>query len=484
MGQAFVYFCASLAAIGGLLFGYDIGVISGVLTQPHFIDIFGVDGKISANVEGGIVSSLMAGCFVGSLFSGWSCDYFGRKYTILIGSAVFTVGAALQTASHGLGVMITGRVIAGLAIGVLSMAVPLYQSEISPPHLRGRLISLQQWAITIGIFVAFLLNYGFSFTDGEVSWRAPLGIQIAPAVVLAFGCMFLSFSPRWLIKKGRLDDAKQVLAKLRADGNINDELVAAEFNEIYEEVELERAAAASTSWSQVFGPRCRRRIALGILIQALQQLTGINSIMYYAPKVFASAGLDDQKGPLLAQAINGVVNVLSTIPAVLFVDSWGRRKTLMSGALIMGVAMTIVGILIAVYAQDVNGKTVVTNSGATYSVIVFVYVFVAGFAFSWGPIAWIYPSEIFPLNIRAKGVALATASNWLFNFIIGQVSPLLMESIGFGLYIIFAIFCAIMIVSIYFLFPETKGKTLEMMDEVFGATTDAAPSSKAKEAAA
>jgi sugar porter (SP) family MFS transporter len=471
MGKFYVYTCAAFAAIGGILFGYDIGVISGVLDSPAFNQIFGQDGKISDVTVGVIVSILTIGCFLGSLISGWSADYLGRKQSITLGSLVFILGAGLQTGANNIGTLYAGRFIAGLAIGVLSTVVPMYQSEIAPNELRGRLVSLQQWAVTWGILISFLINYGCAFGSGDPMWRLPLGLQIIPAFILWVGSLSMPNSPRWLLEKGFEDKAYLTLAKLRDDGTMDSSKAIEEFNLIQQTINEERRVQIS-SYKSLFGKRYRRRVILGILIQAFQQLTGINSIMYYAPKIFDQAGLHGQQAKLLATAINGIVNVLATIPAILFVDKWGRRQTLISGAFIMGIAMMIIGILMGVYSTktyDEQGVVQVSmfNNGASYAVIIFIYVFVAGFAFSWGPVAWIYNSEIFPLTIRSKAISIATASNWLCNYIIGQVSPILINRITFGIYIIFAAFCFIMLVSVYFFFPETKGFSLEEIESVF-----------------
>ncbi|KAI9299116.1 general substrate transporter [Neoconidiobolus thromboides FSU 785] len=481
MSKGYMYGVAAFAAIGGLLFGYDIGVISGVFEVDDFIAQFTDRAAFEAGAiidvpgwkKGLITSMLTLGCFIGSLFSGWFADRFGRKYSILLASVIFCLGAALQTAAYDLGLMIPGRLIAGLSIGILSMVVPLYQSEISDPTVRGRLISFQQWAITIGIAVSFWINYGCKISlTGPIAWRLPLGLQIVPAFLLGVGSIFAPFSPRWLIDHSREAEGLKVLAKLRSGGDESNPAVIEEYNEIKAQADIDRAQQAR-SYLELLRGNIRRRTLLGVFIQAFQQLTGINSVMYYAPAIFQQAGFD-RTGGLLATAINGIVNMLSTIPAILFVDKWGRRKTLMYGAVVMGIGMTIAGAMIAGFGTNVFDEKTGTyrvdmgnNIGASYTVIVFIYIFVAGFAFSWGPIAWIYPAEIFPMRVRSKGTSITTASNWLFNYIVGLVSPILMESITWGLYIIFAAFCVIMAVSIYWWYPETKGLSLEDMDVIF-----------------
>ncbi|KAJ1924836.1 hypothetical protein IWQ60_004945 [Tieghemiomyces parasiticus] len=471
MGGLQVYTAAGVAAIGGLLFGYDTGVISGVLDMDNFKTYYNFP---DATMRGTIVAMLTLGCFLGSLASGYLADRIGRKFSIVLGSAVFIVGAALQTAALNTAMLIVGRIVAGLGIGVLSMCVPLFQSEIAPAPIRGRLVSLQQWAITIGIAVSFWIDYGTSKMgpDTTATWRIPFGLQMVPAVLLIIGILLMPFSPRWLVDHGKDAQALQVLARLRSHGDECDPAVLAEYEQIKEEVRFERENSVRSYFALLRKP-IRRRLVLGVLIQIFQQLTGINVIMYFGPSLFAQAGLSGSNATLLATGINGVVNVLATIPAILYIDRWGRRKTLMSGSAVMGIAYLVIGCIIAtkgtkVVADDGAVSVAMSSSAASYATIVFVYVFVAGFAYSWGPIGWIYPSEIFPLNCRAKATSISTAANWLFNFAIGQIAPILMERITWGLYILFACFAVAAIIMVYFFFPETKGRTLEEMDEVFG----------------
>ncbi|CAG8532396.1 4293_t:CDS:10 [Cetraspora pellucida] len=433
--------------------------------------------------EGTIVSSFLAGCFAGALVSGYFADRIGRKYSILGGSLVFTVGGILQATSTTFAQLYTGRIVSGISIGILSMMVPLYQSEISPKDIRGRLVSLQQFSITIGIAVAFWIDYAADKIDSSSQWRIPLWVQCIPALLLALGTLILPFSPRWLLDHDRDDEALVVLAKLRANGDKTDPIVTDEFNEIKENVIFEREFGAKSYLELVkIGPEnIRKRVILGIAIQAFQQLTGMNAIMYYAPRIFASAGIINNSSSLLATGVNGVVNMLATIPAILWIDTWGRRPTLVSGGAFMGTFMLIIGIILAVhgtkyYDEELGKHSLHLDSTASsYSVIVFIYLFVASFAYSWGPCGWIYPAEIFPLRIRGKALSLTTASNWLFNFVIGQVSPILLDSITWGTYIIFGVFGLTMAVSVFIFFPETKGKTLEEMDNIFGDKKSALP---------
>ncbi|KAI8871288.1 general substrate transporter, partial [Ramicandelaber brevisporus] len=470
-GHGQSYRAAALAAIGGFLFGYDIGVMGSAMAMDNFKSYF---DKPDAFMRGFIVAMLTLGCFLGSLIAAPMTDRLSRKRSIMIAAFVFTVGGALQCAAWARWVLILGRVIAGLGIGVLSMAVPLFQSEIAPKQLRGRLISFQQLSITIGIAVSFWIDYGFlHLGDTTASWRVPLGLQIAPALLLGFGITSMPESPRWLVDNDRDDEAIAVLAKLRANGDKTDAAVLAEYQEIKDAVMFDRRTALR-SYRELFRPVLRRRTWLGIGIQAMQQLTGINVIMYYAPYIFLQAGLGSVSSTLLAQGINGVVNMGMTIPAILYVDRWGRRPTLLSGSLIMGLAYLVIGAVMGatgtpVTLDDGTAAMNISSEAAKYTCIVFVYVFVGGFAYSWGPVGWIYPAEIYPLRVRSKATSFTTASNWLFNFVIAQVAPIVMQAITWKFYLIFMAFNWLSLLVVWYFYPETKGRSLEEMDKVFGA---------------
>ncbi|KAJ2037256.1 hypothetical protein H4S03_003093 [Coemansia sp. S3946] len=461
------YLVGGVSAIGGFLFGYDIGVISSILEMDYWKLYFHNPGSVGVGV---IVSLLTAGCFVGSLCAGWIADRFSRKRAIMSACVVFCLGAAIQCGSRNRAMLIIGRFIAGLGVGVLSMSVPVFQSEIAPPHIRGRLVSLQQWAITWGILVAFWIDYGCHFIDSHASWRIPIGLQIVPAVILFVSMIFMPYSPRWLVDNDRIDEAQKVLARLRSGGDIHAPEVMEELEEIKEAVRIDRETAVR-SYTDLLRVPIRRRVVLGVLIQALQQLTGINVSMYFATSIFKQAGLSGNNAPLLAQGVNGVVNMLATVPAILWIDRWGRRKTLMLGSLGCGITYFIQAVAKGAtqhktYDED-GSLNLNIPKGPSYLIIVMMYLFVASFAMSWGPIGWIYPSEIFPMRIRSKANSITTASNWIFNFVIGLVSPILIKKITWGLDLIFAIIMFSSIAIVYLFYPETKNRSLEDMEVIF-----------------
>ncbi|KAJ2723134.1 hypothetical protein GGI07_002837 [Coemansia sp. Benny D115] len=461
------YMVGAVSAMGGFLFGYDTGVMSSVLEMKHWKNYFNNPQGTGVGV---IISLLTAGCFVGSLCAGWLADKFSRKRSIMAACVVFCLGAAIQCGARNRGMLIVGRFIAGLGVGVLSMTVPVFQSEIAPSHIRGRLVSLQQWAITWGLLISFWIDYGCHFIDSDASWRIPIGIQIVPAIILFVSMIFMPYSPRWLADKDRNEEAHTVLARLRAGGDKNDPEVLQEFEEIKEAVRVERETAVR-SYVELLRFPIRRRVVLGVVIQALQQLTGINVIMYLAPSIFKQSGLSGDNASLLAQGVNGVVNMLATIPAILWIDRWGRRKTLMFGSLGCGLTYFIQAVATGATQRktwdDDGSLNLNLPTGPSYLVIVMIYLFVISFAISWGPIGWIYPSEIFPMHIRSKANSITTASNWLFNFVIGLVAPILLKKITWGLDLIFALFMFAAVGIIYLFYPETKGRSLEEMEVIF-----------------
>ncbi|KAG1146841.1 hypothetical protein G6F37_004925 [Rhizopus arrhizus] len=468
-----LYVVCLFAAMGGLCFGYDTGVISGVLVLPDFIQVMTGDPSQTSlrSIQTSVITGLLlAGCFVGSLFAAPACERLSRKITIVCGAALFILGAGIQTGAHSYEMMVGGRFVAGLGVGSLSMAVPLYLSELAPKEIRGRLIALQQLMITIGIMIAFWAGAGTEIH--HASWRIPIAIQIIPAGVLGIGAVFLPYSPRWLISRGRNDEALSVLAKLHADNDKTAPHIVTEYEQIIAEVEHERAVSVD-SYLELFKGNILRRMILGILIQIFQQFTGINSIMYYAPKIFIQAGISGNTASLIASGVNGVLNVFATIPAILFLDRLGRRFVLMSGACVMGVAMLLCGIVMAATGRvydTADGEKAIDMSGnvhASYFCIVMIYIFVAGFAYSWGPVGWVYPAEIYPLAIRAKGTSITTAANWLMNFVISLFVPVMLTTITWGTYIFFGCCCVCMAVCVFIFFPETKGRSLEEMDVVF-----------------
>ncbi|KIW03089.1 uncharacterized protein PV09_05734 [Verruconis gallopava] len=479
--EPYIFALACLASIGGLLFGYDQGVISGVLVMHDFGKKFPTLAN-DPTLQGWMVSVLTLGAMFGAFANGPITDAISRRWSLLVANIVFLLGSALQAGAVNVPMIFVGRFIAGLSIGQLSMVVPLYLSELSPPNIRGSLIALQQLGITVGIMVAFWLDYGTQFIGGRgegqspAAWRFPLAFQVVPSLILAVGTFFLPYSPRWLMEKGREEEAFASLLRLRRvsadDQRVKLELAEIKAATIFDrESTAERFHGVNSSFSiairqyvELFTAKhLRQRMIIACLLQIIQQFTGINAIIYYAPQIFKAIGLSGNSVDLLATGVVGIINFFSTIPALMFLDRWGRRKVLMIGATGMAIAQLIVGTLFAVYKDSWS-----SHRAAGWAAAVFIWIYISNFAFSIGCVNWIMPSEIFPPGVRGKAVGAAISTNWLTNFIVALITPRMLKSITFGTFYFFLVFCIILFVWVFFFVPETKGVPIEEMDRIFG----------------
>ncbi|KAK9489128.1 general substrate transporter [Lipomyces doorenjongii] len=462
-----VYTISAFAALGGALFGFDISSMSGVIGTEQYQNYY---GNPLGMRQGAITSAMAGGSLVGALSSSFLGDRLSRKVAIQVGAALWCIGAAVQSASNGLVMLVIGRVLAGLCVGLTSSLVPIYQSEIAPRKIRGRIVSLQQFAITWGIMVQYFIEYGCSFLDSTASFRVPWAIQTVPAVILFVGLFWFPRSPRWLASKDRWDEALRVLAFLRsANNDVNEPLVLAEYKEIEDQISQEREEE-SNSYRELFSPKIRKRVLLSMAIQMWSQLTGMNVMMYYIVYILESAGIANS---MLASSIQYIINMVMTIPSILWTDKWGRRPALLIGAIVMGFWLFLIGGLLMHYGEPnpvLNQPytwIVVGHPVATRAILASAYLAVATFALSWGPVSWMYPPEIVPLRIRAKSVALATASNWASNFALGFAVPPLLRSIQWRLFFAFGSFNMVAFIHVWFAAPETKQRTLEELDEIF-----------------
>lgn len=474
-----VYFICAFAAIGGGLFGFDISSMSGVLGTDAYKRYFG--GPKSYR-QGGITCAMPFGSLVGALSSSFIADKYSRRASIQIASIFWIVGSIIQCASVDIGMLVVGRVVAGVCVGIASSICPVYQAEIAPKEIRGRVVSLQQWAITWGILIQYFIQYGASWVDGgpnnpgqsTAAFRIPWGIQIIPAVILFFGMYYLPRSPRWLASKDRWEEAIQVMAALHGGGDVNHPKVLAEYQEIEEALRFEREEAIS-SYKQLTEPRMLKRVLLGMSIQMWSQLCGMNVMMYYVVYIMEGANI---ASPLLAASVQYVLNVALTLPAIVYLDRFGRRPSMLIGSFLMMSLLFVVGALQKSYGVPNKGALITSknsdiswiinnNQPVSKAIVAMTYLFVCTFATTWGPTSWTYPSEIFPTKIRAKAVSLATASNWFWNCILAFAVPPLLWNINWKMYMIFATFNGAAFIHMFLTAPETKGKTLEEMDDVF-----------------
>ncbi|TFK30763.1 sugar transporter STP1 [Coprinopsis marcescibilis] len=451
VGKPLLYTISAFISIGVFLFGYDQGVMSGIITGPYFRKFFGFPGPIQV---GTMVAVLEIGALVTSLASGTIGDIVGRRGTLFIGAVIFTIGGLIQTFTVGFGTMVFGRIVSGFGVGLLSTIVPIYQSEISPADHRGALACMEFTFNIVGYSSSVWLDYICSFIDSDLAWRLPLSIQSLIGLILAVGCIAIPESPRWLIDTSRDDEGLGVIADLHGGGNSDHPMVRAEYDEIREKVRQERQSGENRSYSAMWS-RYKKRVLLAMSSQAFAQLNGINVVSYYARmRYFELQAGWIGRDAILMTGINSVIYVLSTIPPWILIDRWGRRAILMSGAVVMATALMATGWWMYV---DVPATP--------NAVVICIIIFNAAFGFSWGPIPWLYPPEIMPLMFRAKGVSLSTATNWAFNYVVGQSTPYLQEMIAWRLYPMHGFFCVCSFVLVY---PETTGVPLEEMDEVFG----------------
>lgn len=476
MTRAKPYFYGIAPTLGGYAFGYDTGSISGILVETQFNNYF---HQPSNGLQGGITASIQAGAFVGSLMTGiFLADALGRRRTILYGAALFTIGIAISCASNNVECLIAGRIINGLANGCTAMMVPLWQSEVTPREIRGRIISLQQCVINFGILSSFLIQYGCSFINSNAAWRVPIGIQMVPTIALFCVMWILPESPRWLLLKGRNLDALQVLARVHANGDQDDDYVRAEFIEIKQKFEWEQTVKKPSYFDLLFSKKYARRTYIGIGAQFWQQAVGINSILYYAPFLFQQAGVGSSEASLLANVIEGVILNVVTWPNMYYLDTWGRRKPMILGAIGMGISMLLIGVILKAEGDPSYSQTshkvnfdFTSNPAAGKAVIAFLYLYVASFAISWATPAWVVPAEIFPMITRGRANSMTTAMNWFVNFWFALYIPTALNKISWALYIVFAGISFLAALSTYLFQPETANRSLEEMDAMFDRRT-------------
>ncbi|THZ49637.1 putative MFS glucose transporter [Aureobasidium pullulans] len=477
-----VYTIAAISIIGGGLFGFDISSMSAIIaTQPYkcyfnqqgFNDVGECIGP-KADVQGGITASMAGGSWLAALCSGYLSDRLGRKMAIQIGAVIWVIGCIIVCASQNIAMLIVGRVINGFCVGICSAQVPVYISEIAPPSKRGKLVGAQQWAITWGIMIMFYISYGCSFINGTGAFRAPWALQMIPAILLFFGMMILPESPRWLASKDRWEETRAVLALTHGHGDPDSPFVVREFDEIREWIRIE-SEAKNASYLELIRPRMLNRTIIGVFMQIWSQLTGMNVMMYYITYVFQMAGLSGNN-LLVSSSIQYVINVVMTVPGLLLVDRVGRRPLLLVGAAFMALWLFANAGILGAYGTNpgpggVGGNTPEASTevtgAASKAVIACSYLFVASYAPTWGPVSWIYPSEIFPNRVRGKATALATSANWAFNFALGYFVPPAFINIRWQVYIVFGVFCVAMWLHVFFCFPETAGKPLEEVTAMF-----------------
>ncbi|KAI5462841.1 general substrate transporter [Mariannaea sp. PMI_226] len=467
IGKPLDWAITAAAGSGFLLFGYDQGVMSGLLTGDAFTAQFPeIDtthkGSGSSSLQGTVVAIYEIGCFFGAIFCLLAGERLGRRMCILIGCVVLSIGAALQASAYGIPQLIVGRVVAGLGNGMNTSTIPVWHSELISAKNRGRGLAIELAINIFGVMMAYWVDYGMSYVQNESQFRFPLALQILFAIITFALMLALPESPRWLVAHDRHDEAREILWAVRPDAQqINKEnaSISQSLAEIQHAIREEREAAQSSSYKAMLKNGEQKffyRTLLGVGGQFMQQLSGINLITYYAPVIFeTSVGLSPNLSLLLA-GFNGVAYFLSSLIPIWIIDRLGRRKLMMFAAAGQCACMAILA-------------GTVSDGGAPAGIVATVMLFLFNFFFAVGLLAipWLLPAEYAPLAIRTRAAALATASNWIFTFLVVEITPVSINSIGWKTYIYFSIFNFFFLPMIYFFYPETRFLSLEQIDKLF-----------------
>ena len=452
-----------VAALGGLLFGYDTGVIAG--SQLYFTEYF----EFSPAEQGWAVSSALYGCLIGALLGGYLTKQISRKYTLILSAVLFTVSAWGSGVADNLSQLVIYRIIGGLGVGMASLAAPMYIAEVSPPKDRGRMVSYYQLAVVIGFFTVFLATYFIGGGDTKdltpealkelhkvnvtEGWRVMFWSELVPAIAFLVLLFSVPHSPRWLMIKGRVDEAKSVLLRVAS----SDQEAEAELSEISDSLSKNPSPNLAVLFTKGIG----FALFLGVMLSIFQQITGINAILYYGAEIFSNALGYGPEDALKQQLWLGAVNLIFTFIAIYTVDSWGRKPLFITGTVGMFLGLSILGLTI--YTQQMGVISLLA-----------ILLFIGSFAMSMGPVVWVMLSEMFPNNVRSVAMSIAVAAQWLFNALVANSFPLVNESAlnqntfnGALPYFIFASFCVVAMIFVLKLVPETKGKTLEEMEKLW-----------------
>ena len=443
----YVMLVCMVAALGGLLFGYDTGVINGAIgpLKAHFV--------LDANWAGWATGCALVGCAIGAAIAGVLSDWLGRKKVLILSAILFFISAVGTALPKNITIFIIYRIIGGLGVGAASMSSPMYIAEISPARIRGRMVSVNQFAIVTGFLVVYFVNYfialqGDQMWNQESGWRWMFGSEALPALLLLVLLFFVPESPRWLTKQNRSNEALEILT--RVDGA---EYAKTELLEIKDAL-----AHESGSLKQLFQPGMKIVLVIGIVLAVLQQVTGINVFLYFGTEIFKKMG-SDTNAALLQTVVVGTVNLTFTIIAIWMVDRLGRKPLMMIGS--VGMGLSLLGMGLAAYYQKTD-----------LWVLLFILGYIACFALSVGPVTWVILSEIFPTRIRGRAMAIATVCLWVANYLVSQTFPMMEENnwllekfhhaFPFWLY---GIFCVVLVTFVWRFVPETKGKTLEEIEK-------------------
>lgn len=432
--------------------------MSGVVTNELFKETM---GQPNSGMMGAIVALYEIGCMAGALSTGRVGDWLGRRKTIRYGCLILCIGAILQTAAVNAPMMIVARIITGVGNGMNTATIPVYQAELSPPKSRGAHVAFEASLLTVGVAIAYWLEYGLYFVEGEIAWRFPLAFQMFFAMILGIASFILPESPRWLQAHGYEDECKVVLARLWSDCDVTHPRCIAEWQEISDGIDLERREGVS-SYVELFKKgkmNNRYRVLLGMGGQLIQQFGGINVISYYLTDVFKQAGMSTEKAMLMA-GVDSIIYFIGAVTPIYTIERLGRRWLMYAG--LIGQATTLLIVGGAQYVVQTTG-----NPQASSAVIAFVMLYNFVFGAAWLGLAWLYPSEIFSTGLRAKGNSMSTAANWLGNFVVAMIAPVLFEYAKYWTFLLFGILNVLFLIPIYLYYPETMGKSLEEIEVLF-----------------
>ncbi|CAH2044157.1 unnamed protein product [Thlaspi arvense] len=469
---AFVVISCIVAAMGGLLFGYDIGISGGVTSMDEFLTRFFPDVQRQRQHNTGheteyckfdnelltlFTSSLYLAALFASFLASTITRLFGRKISMKIGGLAFLSGALLNGFAVSLEMLIIGRLLLGVGVGFANQSVPLYLSEMAPAKIRGALNTSFQLAITLGILAANLVNYATPKLESGIGWRFSLGLAGIPAALILVGSFLLPETPNSILERGYKEEARNMLQKIRGTMEVENE-----FRDLCNACEISKRV--KHPWTAIMQARYRPQLTFCVFIPFFQQLTGINVIMFYAPVLFKTIGFEDN-ACLISAVITGLVNFLSTIVSIYSVDKLGRRHLFLVGGIQIMLTQIAIGSMIA-WKFGLNGDGTLSHLEADI-LLALICVYVAGFAWSWGPLGWLVPSEICPLEIRSAGQSLNVSVNMFFTFVVGQFFLTMLCHMKFGLFYFFAVAVLIMTIFVHFLLPETKGVPIEEMGRVW-----------------
>ncbi|MFS0669304.1 sugar porter family MFS transporter [Peribacillus frigoritolerans] len=447
ISSGFIYF---FGAFGGILFGYDIGVMTGALPfLQHDWNLQNNPGAI-----GWITSSLMFGAIFGGAMAGQLSDRLGRRKMILISSIIFAVGSILAGISphNGILFMIVARILLGLAVGAASALVPAYMSEMAPARLRGRLSGINQTMIVSGMLLSYIVAYLLKDLPGTMAWRLMLSLAAVPALILFIGVSRLPESPRFLIKNNKMDEARRVLGYIRADK----EQIDSEITQIQETVKEEEKVNQKASWGTLLSNKYRYLVMAGVGVAAFQQFQGANAIFYYIPMIVEKATGHEASSVLMWPIIQGVILVLGSLVFLMIADKFNRRTLLTIGGTIMGLSFILPAIL-----------NVLIPNANPMMMVVFLSIYVALYSFTWAPLTWVIVGEIFPLVIRGRASGVASSFNWIGSFLVGLLFPIMTASMSQeAVFSIFGAICLLGVVFIRTCVPETRGHTLEEIEKI------------------